>query len=104
MAVKVEMSGPQKAALLLLHLGKDKAAKVLKTMSETEVEEITSEVARLQKVESTDLDDVLHEFRELAAARMYVARGGLDFAREMLESTLGGTKAREIVERLRVAT
>lgn len=98
------VTGPQKAAMVLVHLGKDRASKVLKAMRESEVEDLMSEVARLGDVDPKAMEKTLTEFRDMASAQVYFAKGGLGFAKEMLEETLGRDKAREIVERLTLTT
>lgn len=98
------ISGPQKAAMVLVHLGKDRASKVLKAMRESEVEDLMSEVARLGDVDPKAMEKTLTEFRDMASAQVYFAKGGLGFAKEMLEETLGRDKAREVIERLTLTT
>ncbi len=95
-----QLSGPQKAAMVLVHLGKERAAKVLKQMRESEVEDLMSEVARLGDVDPKAMEKTLGEFRDMAAAQTYFAKGGLSFAKEMLEESMGKEKAREMIERL----
>jgi flagellar motor switch protein FliG len=95
-----ELTGPQKAAVLLVQLGKEKSAAVLKSLRESEVEEVLNEVARMKGVPSETVDAVFEEFSTLASARRYYAQGGMDFAREVLEATLGGERARELLERM----
>jgi flagellar motor switch protein FliG len=99
-----QLSGAQKAAMVLVHLGRDRAAKVLRSMRESEVEELMSEVARLGDVDPKSMSKTLSEFRDMASAQVYFARGGLNFAKDMLEETLGRERAREIVERLSMTT
>lgn len=94
------LTGPQKAAVLLLQMGKDRSATVLRAMKESEVEELMGEIARLQGVNVDVADEVMEEFRELAVARRYVTQGGINFAQEVLEASMGAGKAREILERL----
>jgi flagellar motor switch protein FliG len=98
------LTGPQKAAMVLVHLGRERAGKVLRVMRESEVEDLMAEVARLGDVDPKQMERTLTEFRDMAAAHMYFAKGGLNFAREMLEESLGKDKAREIVERLTLTT
>lgn len=99
-----QLTGPQKAAMVLVHLGKERAGKVLKSMRETEIEDLMAEVARLGDVDPKAMEKTLTEFRDMASAHMYFAKGGLSYAREMLEESLGRDKAREIVERLTLTT
>lgn len=99
-----QLTGPQKAAMVLVHLGRERAGKVLRAMRESEVEDLMAEVARLQEVDPKQMERTLQEFRDMASAHMYFAKGGLNYAREMLEDTLGRDKAREIVERLTLTT
>lgn len=99
-----QLTGPQKAAMVLVHLGKERAGKVLKSMRESEIEDLMAEVARLGDVDPKQMEKTLTEFRDMASAHMYFAKGGLNFAREMLEESLGRDKAREIVERLTLTT
>jgi len=99
-----QLTGPQKAAMVLVHLGAERAGKVLKSMRESEIEDLMAEVARLGDVDPKQMSKTLTEFRDMASAQMYFAKGGLSFASEMLEATLGKEKAKEIVERLTLTT
>jgi flagellar motor switch protein FliG len=94
-----EMTGLRKAAVFLVQVGKEQSAKILKSLQQSEIEELTAEIARLQEIAPDDVDAVLGEFKELAAARHYFAQGGLRYAQEVLEATLGKEKAREIMAR-----
>ena len=98
-----ELSGAQKAAVLLVQLGKEKSATVLKSLRESEVEEVLNEIARLKGVPDETVDAVFEEFATLANARRYYAQGGMDFAREVLEATLGSDRAKELLERMRAS-
>jgi flagellar motor switch protein FliG len=95
-----EMSGLRKAAVLLVQMGKENAAKVLGQMRDTEVEELTAEIVRLGFVESDIVDGVVEEFHTMITAQRHAAQGGMDFAREMLIESLGRDRADEIVGRL----
>lgn len=96
-----EMSGLRKAAVLLVQLGKERSAQVLKSLRESEIEVLTAEIARLQDIEPDVAGAVLVEFQQLAAARHYYAQGGLSYAEEVLVATLGPDKAREVLHRLK---
>jgi flagellar motor switch protein FliG len=95
-----ELTGVQKAAILLMTLGTDRAGKVLRHLRESEVTEIAGEIARRQVVNETDAGTVVGEFHAIAAAQRHVASGGTQVAREMLVASLGEKRALEILEQL----
>jgi flagellar motor switch protein FliG len=95
-----KLNGTQKVAILLMTLGKDRAAKLLKSMRESEVADIAAEIARMPIVPQDVVESVLQEFREMALARVNIAAGGLEYARTMLQESLGASKAQQIMEML----
>ncbi len=95
-----QLTGTQKSAVLLMTLGTERAAKVLREMHESEITEIMAEVARLGDVPPEVVDGVLGEFDVTAKARRHIALGGITVARELLEASLGAEKSEEIYERL----
>jgi flagellar motor switch protein FliG len=94
------ITGPQKAAILLVQLGREKSALVLQSLRESEVEEVLNEIARLETIDNSVVDSVMEEFQELAAARRHYGKGGMDFAREILEASMGAEKAAELLKRM----
>jgi flagellar motor switch protein FliG len=95
-----EVSGVRKAAVFLVSVGEEKAAEILKLMRESEVTEIMAEVARLTDVEREEVEAIQDEIALSAQARSYIAQGGVEFARSVLEASLGSSKATEIFDRL----
>ncbi len=95
-------TGVQKAAILVMQVGKDRAAQILRTMREPEIAEIMAEVARLNHLEPEEITDVMTEFRDTYLARAHIAQGGYETAREILEASVGADKAEEILENLGV--
>jgi len=69
-------------------------------MSESEVEAISAEIARLESLSAGETEAVLAEFRELSTAQLNIMRGGPDFARALLEESLGAERADSIMNRL----
>ena len=101
MAEKVgEMSGLRKAAVLLVKLSKEDSARVLSQLRETEVEELSTEIARLGLVDAEVGNEVLTEFHTMAKLQQRGGQGGMELARELLKASLGEDRAREIVDRL----
>ncbi|WP_435768369.1 flagellar motor switch protein FliG [Nocardioides sp. SYSU DS0651] len=95
--------GVRKAAILLIQLGKDRAAQVMAHLDDTEVENISAEIARLDAVSAAETEQVLTEFRDLATAHAHITQGGFGFAQQLLEQSLGPERAKEIMERLHAA-
>ena len=94
------LTGRQKAAIFLVALGSDVSSEVMKHLREDEVETLTLEIARLETVDAEFKDQVLEEFQELMQAQNFITTGGIDYARELLEKSLGSQKAIDIINRL----
>ncbi|PHJ12567.1 flagellar motor switch protein FliG, partial [Fervidobacterium sp. SC_NGM5_O18] len=95
-----KLTGRRKAAILLVTMGPEKAARVLKNLEESEVEMLTIEIANLGKVTNEERKAVLEEFQNLTKAREMIISGGIEYAKEMLIKAFGPEKAMQIIERL----
>ncbi len=96
--------GVRKAAILLIQMGRERAAAVLSHLTDAEVEAISGEIARLQTIDNSETDKVLTEFRDMMTARAHIAQGGLSFAQQLLEESLGPERASEVMARLHAAS
>jgi flagellar motor switch protein FliG len=94
------MTGAQKVALVLMNLEREQAAALLKQFDETEAEEITAEIIRLQRVDLEASDQAIAEFHELAMRGRLAARGGRDVAEGLLESSFGSERAAGVMNRV----
>ncbi len=103
MSVTMANIGVRKAAILLIQMGKERAASVLNHLSDTEVEALSAEIARLDAISGAETESVLTEFRDMMTARAHIAQGGLNFAQQLLEESLGPERASEIITRLNAA-
>jgi len=92
-----DLSGVRKAAILLLALRQDVAAKLLGGLDRDRVEEISREIACMDVVEPALREQVITEFYNLVLARQYVDQGGLAFARGLLMKTLPPDEAKRII-------
>jgi flagellar motor switch protein FliG len=95
-----ELTGKQKAAVLLISLGPDVSASVYKHLSEEEIEKLTLEISGVKKVESEAKEEVLEEFHNIALAQDYISQGGIGYAKTVLEKALGNEQASAIINRL----
>jgi flagellar motor switch protein FliG len=94
------LSGMQKAATILLQLGPQRASRILKAMTESEVIALTSAVANLPPLGADDVAQVVAEFIEDATRLKGVAQGGLAAARALLEAKVGPKEAAELLAQL----
>lgn len=94
------LSGVRKAAVLLVSLDEQVAAQVLQHLLEDDVEDITREVASLQDVNRDQREATIAEFYNIALAKSYVDQGGLEYARRLLEGSLGKDNAQRIIQQI----
>jgi flagellar motor switch protein FliG len=94
----------QKAALLMLSLDVESATRVLRQLSQEEIENLTIEISNVKGVSSTLIDKVVDEFHTMIQAQEYVVQGGLDYAQRLLEGSVGFTKATDILEKVKAIT
>jgi len=95
------MTPTQKVAALLIALGSHSAAELMKHISEDgEVEHIALEIASMQKLDQDMLTLILEEFFTIFQASDYLASGGVNYARTLLETAYGSNKADSILDRL----
>ncbi|HEY8344830.1 MAG TPA: flagellar motor switch protein FliG [Bacillota bacterium] len=97
---RIELTGRQKAAVLLISYGSELSAKILKHMREDEIEDLTLEIANLRRVDVETKEKVLQEFYEMCLAQNYISTGGIEYAQEMLEKALGPSRAQDILTKL----
>lgn len=95
-----ELPNKTKAAVLMMVLGPEIAGDIVKHLSESEIELLALEVARMEKVFPEIREAVIDEFYELAIAQDFIAEGGIANARAVLESAFGTNRANEILSKI----
>jgi flagellar motor switch protein FliG len=100
MSKKSEKTGKQKAAILLIALGSEKSAAIFSHLQDEEIEELTLEIANMQRVSSEEKEEILEEFYEICLAQDFIAEGGITYAKDVLEKAMGSQKALEIINKL----
>ncbi|MDR1539910.1 MAG: flagellar motor switch protein FliG [Clostridiales bacterium] len=98
-----ELTGREKAAILLITLGPEKSALVFKHLKEDEIEALTLEIANITAVMPETKESVLEEFYQVCLAQEYITEGGITYAKQILEQALGESKAYEVISRLTVS-
>ena len=95
-----EMTGVQKAAILLITLGPEKSAEIFKHLKEEEIEELTLEIANTRSISPQVKEEVIDEFYQVCLAQQYIAEGGIGYAKELLEKALGEDEAAKVIGKL----
>ncbi len=94
------MTKIQKLAALLVILGPDSAAGILKYMDEQELEAVTAEMAKITMISHDLQTEILREFTEVAVEASTALRGGLQYTQNSLEKAIGVFKATNIIGRV----
>ena len=94
------LRGIEKAAILLVAIGEERAGEIFRYLGESEVEALSLEIAKSRKVPNDVCRDVLGEAVETVLAEDYIAEGGVEYARSILERSLGANRAEEVIGRL----
>jgi flagellar motor switch protein FliG len=94
------ISGPRKAAMLLVLLGEEASSQLMRELNEDEVHLVSREVARLGNVGGEESEAVVEEYYQMCMARQYVVAGGIEYARKLLINAFGQDTARKLVDRL----
>ncbi|MFD0824959.1 flagellar motor switch protein FliG [Neobacillus sp. M.A.Huq-85] len=102
MSTSLKLNGRQKAAILLISMGKEASSKVFNFLPDEEIELLSLAIANINKVDLKEKEEVLKEFHEMCIAQDYLAMGGIAFAQEVLEQALGKDRAKQIIQKLTV--
>jgi flagellar motor switch protein FliG len=92
--------GIRRAAILLVVLGEQTSAELIKGLSEEEVQAVSREIARIPSIVPEQAESVLEDFVELVTGREFLVKGGLDYARKMLQGAFGPDQGKRIYDRL----
>ncbi len=92
--------GLRKAAILMVALGDEASQKIFPHLRDEEIQELTREIAVLERATTEEAQAVLEEFHTLALARSYVLQGGVEYAKKILRKSLPPERCREILDRL----
>lgn len=101
MAINLKVKGVRKIAVVLMAMGAETSSRLLKQFfNEDEIEKITYEISQMANVSENVRHQIMKEFLELAEAQKFMLNGGIKYARELLDKTVGTQRAKEILNRL----
>ncbi|HHM23518.1 MAG TPA: flagellar motor switch protein FliG [Bacteroidetes bacterium] len=94
------LTGTQKAAILLVAIGADAASQILRNMSQEDVERITKEISRLRNIPSKVINEVVNEYYKMILAQNYISEGGTKYAEQLLEKAMGKEQSAMLLKKL----
>ena len=97
--IKTGLPGIEKAAKFLLLLGRDEAANVIRHLKPSEIETVSRQIAAIDRIDTTEANEILIEFGWLAKTQGANLEGGPEIAEQMLAAAFGADKAREVLRK-----
>ena len=99
----IELTSRKKAAVLVATLGPEASSRILKMLTDEDIEALTMEIATLGAIDADVRRQVLDEFYQMLRAKEYITTGGMEYAQTILEGALGPQKAVEILTKLQTS-
>lgn len=90
----------QKAAAVMIALGTEEAAAIYRNLREEEIEQLTIEIAKFDRIPTNDMKEIIDDFYGLCVAQKVISEGGMDFARDVLEKAFGPQQASSYMDRI----
>ena len=100
MASKTKMSDTSKAAAVMIALGSEEAAEVYKYLREDEVEKLSLEIAKLDRMAPDTMQEIVDDFYGLCVTQKVINEGGVAYAKDILEKAFGAQMATNYMERV----
>lgn len=95
------LSGPEKAAVLMISLGEEIASKVLANMDDKEIHQVVNYMSQIDDVSPTQLETVTKDFfNAMEAGEGGLLAGGKEYLRKMLGKTMDSSKVEDIMNRI----
>src|SRR5579883_1829658 len=94
------LTGLEKAAILLVALGDDASAALLRHMSDEEVQQVSEAIANLPAISPHEAEAILEQFQDATNGVSQLTQGGPEFARRVLTQAFGPDASKKHIERL----
>lgn len=100
MSTSEDLSGMDRSAILLLSLGEDEAAEVMRHLGPREVQKLGAAMARMSHISTDQVQVVLSDFRSRLERQTSLGVGSDQYIRAMLTKALGADKAGNLIDRI----
>lgn len=97
----IEISGPRKAAILMLAMGEQRAANLFSYMDDYEIRDISREMAQLGHVSSDEMERTLADFSNTVGGDGGGVVGGWGTTERYLKTFLKEDRVKELMEEMR---
>ncbi|SFC40173.1 flagellar motor switch protein FliG [Alkalibacterium subtropicum] len=97
---KKRLDGIKKAAILMISLGPETSAQIMKQLPDAYIQKVSYEIANMDHVSREDREAIVNEYLEMSQAREYILDGGFDYAKNLLNKALGTSRAKEVIDML----
>lgn len=95
-----EVNGIKKAAILMISLGPETSAEIMKMLPDSFIQKVSYEIANIDYVKPEERETIIDEFLGMSQAREYILDGGIDYAKDLLNKALGPQRAKEVIDML----
>lgn len=99
-AGRLPLTGPRKAAILLVALGEEAATAIYRNLGERELQLVTQEIAEIGHIPPDAAEQVLDEYQQLMLTQEYLAQGGAEYATRLLVKAFGEEGAQNLLDQV----
>lgn len=100
MAYKSKYSAAEKAAAVVISLGAENASQMYKYLREDEIEQLSFEIAKIDRLSPEDMKDIVDDFYGLCVTQKVISEGGVAYAKDILEKAFGTQQAISLMDRV----
>lgn len=97
---KPQQTAASRAAAVIVALGAEEASNVYKFLREDEIETLSLEVAKLNRLTQEDLQEIIDDFYGLCVTQKVISEGGIIYAKDVLEKAFGPEQAGDFIQRI----
>lgn len=100
MPPKAKLAAIEKAAAVIIALGSENASQVYKYLRDEEIEELSLQIAKLDRLSPDDMKEIVDDFYGLCVTQKVITEGGVAYAKDVLEKAFGSQQAISLMERV----
>ncbi|MEG2053797.1 MAG: flagellar motor switch protein FliG [Oscillospiraceae bacterium] len=90
----------ERAAAVIIALGSESASQVYKFLHEDEIEQVSIEISKLERMPPDDMKEVIDDFYGMCITQKVIAEGGVSYAKDVLEKAFGAQQAVTLMDRV----